>query len=345
MSGPLPTLSVVIPTRDRPDVLRRCLEALELQTSTGFEVIVCDDGSAQDIRAALMTRRWRFPLQVYRQVPSGPGPARNLGIVAARGRLILFLNDDGIPHPDLIARHLEVHRERAGSPIAVLGAFPYSEHARRSAFVRYIERGGYTFHYPMMTAGQSYDFRFFWTCNISVARDHLVAVDGFDPAFDDAMSEDIEIGWRLERDCSTSVLYRPDAECVHEHRLDVDGFVRRQTSFGRNHYRLFLKYGNPSVLVTDVHASFDGSYFERQKVRAAAMRREYDEAVAFLRELDVDRPDDPIDDRTFRILANRVTVRAFINGMLAERERRGDAGELLSVPTGKDFPEEAPQPV
>ena len=96
-------ISVVIPTRNRQDILWRCLDALEAQTlsTSSFEVLVVDDGSDDETEARIRERGHspRLALRLLHQDRRGPASARNLAIARARGDLLLFVNDDVIPHP------------------------------------------------------------------------------------------------------------------------------------------------------------------------------------------------------------------------------------------------------
>ncbi len=90
-----PLVSVVIPVFNRSEELRRAIEALARQTVQGFEVIVCDDGSTEDIPAVL-SQFVRSMSIVYCRIPNSGGPARphNIGIGAARGEWIAMLDSD-----------------------------------------------------------------------------------------------------------------------------------------------------------------------------------------------------------------------------------------------------------
>ena len=83
-------LSVIIPHRDSPEALRRCLDSLERQQADfGFEIIVVD-GSFEP--PALAGSRPRVTL-LFEPAP-GPGPARNKGAAAARGEILAFIDAD-----------------------------------------------------------------------------------------------------------------------------------------------------------------------------------------------------------------------------------------------------------
>jgi glycosyltransferase involved in cell wall biosynthesis len=100
------TLSVVIPTYNRRDLLGRCLDALEACHFPGLEAVVVDDGSTEDVTPALDGRR--FSLTYLRQPNRGVSAARNAGFAHTRGRYVAFLDHDDWWHPSFPARALDV---------------------------------------------------------------------------------------------------------------------------------------------------------------------------------------------------------------------------------------------
>jgi mycofactocin system glycosyltransferase len=90
-------VTVVIPVRDRPAGLDRCLSAL----GPGYPVIVVDDGSLDPAATARVCDRHGARL-VSRPVCGGPGPARNDGLALASTPLIAFLDSDCEAGPDWI---------------------------------------------------------------------------------------------------------------------------------------------------------------------------------------------------------------------------------------------------
>ena len=90
----MPTFSVVLPTYNRPDMLQRAVASVLQQTYTDFELIVVDDGSATDYCSAL-TARSDPRLRVMRsRWNRGVAAARSIGVAAAEGPYISFLDDD-----------------------------------------------------------------------------------------------------------------------------------------------------------------------------------------------------------------------------------------------------------
>ncbi|MBI3299597.1 MAG: glycosyltransferase family 2 protein [Elusimicrobia bacterium] len=113
------TISVVIPTRDRPVELRRLLAALAAQTRPPDEVVVVDSGSTP-----IPERTAALPINVLRTTPH-VCVQRNAGIRASSGELIFLIDDDVVPEPDFIAvmaRTFDLHPEYAGG----MGTLPPS---------------------------------------------------------------------------------------------------------------------------------------------------------------------------------------------------------------------------
>jgi|GEM_PF-4636189 len=114
MAESFPRVSIIIPTYNRIDLLRQALAACGLQTWPEWEAIVVDDGSEEDVAAAVAeaqsayggaTRRFVY----VRQEKSGGNAARNNGFRHATGEFIQYLDSDDLLHPDKLecqVRHL-----------------------------------------------------------------------------------------------------------------------------------------------------------------------------------------------------------------------------------------------
>ncbi|HUP49895.1 MAG TPA: glycosyltransferase family 2 protein [Thermoanaerobaculia bacterium] len=99
--GPTPLLSVIVVTWNSAEVLPRCLDALRRQTLTSRELIVVDNGSADDSVAIAERHEARL---ICNETNRGFAAAVNQGIAAARGELIQLLNPDCFLHPEYCAR-------------------------------------------------------------------------------------------------------------------------------------------------------------------------------------------------------------------------------------------------
>ncbi|MGZ8201105.1 MAG: glycosyltransferase family 2 protein, partial [Methylosarcina sp.] len=92
-----PLISIIIPTRDNEEVLRRCIESIQQKSSYGnFEIIILDNGSVDDSTLAFLQelddkRQARI---IRHDAPFNFSELNNIGVEHARGELLLFLNDD-----------------------------------------------------------------------------------------------------------------------------------------------------------------------------------------------------------------------------------------------------------
>ena len=173
-----PRVSVVVPTRNRPLELERCLRALDGQeTDCDFEVVVVNDGGTmrRDLSAVVPKRQTRLLQGGGR----GPAAARNLGLRASSGAIVLFTDDDTIPEPlwvDAAWRFLEEHSGHVG----VSGP---------------IESPPYDYLYEHSIEADRVSF---WTSNIAYRRSALDQLGGFCEDFIWPHCEDLDLGYRSE---------------------------------------------------------------------------------------------------------------------------------------------------
>jgi glycosyltransferase involved in cell wall biosynthesis len=223
--------TVIIPTYNRPRRLARLLECLvEQEGDLVQEVLVCDDGSRTDTRAAIEPFASRLPgLRLLWQPDLGfrAGQARNLGIRVARGDVLIFLDDDLLLPRGFVAGHVSAHaaavngspkrrvvlgfRHRTTEPVAemptlesILSSFPDDR-------VEHIGPDG------QRIAAHPHPWFFVYSCNLSLPNDpeHV----WFDESFVGWGMEDIELGYRLVR-AGFQVVVDPGARVLHAESLD-----------------------------------------------------------------------------------------------------------------------------
>lgn len=191
-------LSIVIATRDRAAYLTRAIESLEKQiASPSFEVIVVDNGSSDDTRAATTraAKRAKFDVRYFFESEPNRGKARNRGIAEASGYLVLFCDDDVQAPPGFLAAHEAAH-SRANLVVngPILNVPSYEMRPKPSP--------------------ANYSRAFLCTCNASLTKKALVDVGGFDERFDLYGWEDTELGVRL-RDAGLHRKFAWDAYIWH----------------------------------------------------------------------------------------------------------------------------------
>ena len=252
----------------RPRELVQLLDALAAQdlAPERFEVLVVDDGSAVAAAPLLERRAFPFDLKVLTQAAAGPAAARNRGLANARGRLVVFFNDDAVPAPDCLRRHLMAHAV-SDEPRAVLGSFRLLQKHVRDSFAVHVETSTALFAQPRMKPGVRYHGLALCTGNVSLRRDHLAAVGGFDESLPYAGGEDSELGLRLERELGLRVVFDPRVQAGHDHPLDAAGFAQRRRAVGWTSYRIEQRHpGTGLVAVGDwtaFAAEVDGEAGER----------------------------------------------------------------------------------
>lgn len=223
-------LSVVVPTFNRFDSLRRVLDGLAKQTlpASEFEVVVVSDGSTDGTLAMLDEHASTFELRAFSQQNAGPSAARNYAVSKARGELIVFIDDDLVPGPRCLAEHLAFH-DSAEGPCAALGPMlgppdfvlqPWARWEQKVLDRSYAE-------FPPGIAPASP--RQFFTANASVRRDHFDAVSGFDPSL--RRDEDVELAYRLDG-IGLKFFFLPEAFGYHFARRDYESWASNASSYG-----------------------------------------------------------------------------------------------------------------
>lgn len=228
-----PAISVVVPTYRRPDLLVRCLDALDGQDlpRERFEVVVVDDGSG-DATAQVLRRPGVNGL--VQPVNAGPAAARNRGAGAATGQLLLFLDDDIVAAPDLLSTHLARHAAGDES-LGVLGRVDWDPGLAVTPFMRWLDRSGLQFAYDTWLREGPVDppYAAFYTANLSMHRSTFERSGGFDERFPYAAFEDMELAYRLTG-AGFRLDYRPQARGWHTRAMDLPGFCRRMERVGES---------------------------------------------------------------------------------------------------------------
>jgi GT2 family glycosyltransferase len=214
-------LSVVIPTLNRPDALPRTLAALADQSFREFEVIVVEDvkNGAPVPEAASGMR-----VRTLRADSPGASHARNAGWHAAQHPVVLFLGDDIIASPDLLARHAALHEQNPGDDVGVLGHVDWSRVLKRSAFMVWLDHG-IQFNYPSIRGTEAGPGHLY-TANVSLKRAALERVGGFDAERFPFLYEDIDLGIRLF-DQGFRLIYDKDAGAEHLHEVTLERWKAR----------------------------------------------------------------------------------------------------------------------
>jgi glycosyltransferase involved in cell wall biosynthesis len=222
-------LSVVIPTYNRCETLKKAIVAYQTQSAASeiSELIVVDDGSTDSTPALIdqMAQHSALRMRYFRQQNKGPAAARNVGIQAASSPIILFTDDDIIPERGLVAEHLHWHSAYSDETAALLGLVNWSPELAPTPFMEWYG-SEILFSFTKLTGGAQIDYRYFYTCNISLKTDFLRIKGAFDEDFKFAAFEDIELGFRLSK-AGMKLYFNPQALAYHEQFITFRDACRR----------------------------------------------------------------------------------------------------------------------
>ena len=247
-------LSVVVPTRNRSELLGRALRGLLDQTASAetYEVVVIDDGSADatpQTVAAMEAPQSR--LRYLRQENKGPAAARNLGLREARGQIVLFTGDDCLPDRRLIEEHLRAHDGEGD--VGVVGYVTWHPELERTPFMAFLERGA-QFGFHQIRDAKNVPVWYFYTANCSVQRHWIEEAQGFDEDFKHAAFEDIELAYRMQKR-GLRIVYRPEARTYHYHETTLEQHLLRQRVCGRAAVLFWRKHPELKVELGVAHSA------------------------------------------------------------------------------------------
>jgi GT2 family glycosyltransferase len=240
----MPEISVVVPTYNRLETLEHVLPTLLAQdlAPSDFEVLICDSNSTDGTAEFLGFMRADHPN--LRHLPgaySGRAAARNAGIDAAQGDVVLFNDSDIFASPDLLSQHLVHHRAQRN--VAVVGLEVQVKDFDDYAYKRdHPEARGFL-HKPLR---KRLPWLYFLTGNASVRRDDLLRVGRFDESFTGYGHEDLELGYRLER-AGVTILYEPKAVNFHCQDVPHDDQKEKMRLAGRSTVRFYRKHPDFAV--------------------------------------------------------------------------------------------------
>jgi glycosyltransferase involved in cell wall biosynthesis len=241
-----PKISIVIPTHDRCQMLLSVLAALARQTvdPQGYEVIVVADGCKDDTVSAIKGLATPFHLILIEQPDSGPGVARNRGAEMASAPILMFLDDDVEPEPQLVKAHLDAHKKWPGD--IILGYSPFSDELDQNDYANLELRDFWDCIFAeQASVAYRFTFRDLITANISIQIKLFKDIGGFDERFSKLTSEDSELGLRLIK---RHVRFRFASEAVGKHhaKRPLENNLQRKFNQGRAHVMIIRKH--PEVL-------------------------------------------------------------------------------------------------
>ena len=255
---PWPRVSVVVCSHNGAATIGDCLAGVMELDYPDYEVIVVDDGSTD----ATFRVAQSFGARIVCIESQGLSAARNVGLTAATGEIVAYLDDDARPDPHWLryvaATFLATPHAGVGGP----NVAPPGE--------RLLERclaeapGG-----PIHVLISDREAEHIPGCNMAFRKSALEAVDGFDRQFRIA-GDDVDVCWRL-RDQGCTLGFSPAAMVWHRRRPSIRAYLRQQSGYGNAEALLERKW--PERYNRAGHLRWSGRVYGGRILRSKALRR------------------------------------------------------------------------
>ena len=258
-----------MPTHNRKDSLQRALLGVVQQTAAydQFEVIVVADGCTDDTRDMLDDFTCDFSLTVVEIEGAGAAVARNHGARLAKGKILIFMDDDEVPCQEFIAQHIRCHEEERNR--LVIGPYLPVIKRRTSYFRTNIRSWWYDQFTNMERKGHRFSYRDFLAGNVSMMKSDFKSLGGFDESFryiegfkGACSCEDWELGVRaITQGLDFHYCAQAYADHFEHETTNLRKFMARATQEGRGEFMMAERH--PEIIENLQLANYKaGSFFE-----------------------------------------------------------------------------------
>ena len=220
-----PTVSVIIPVRNRPEEIRTCLDSLKNLDwpAEKMEIIVIDDHSddhTPDVISAYPVKL--LSLQSNKQASF----CRNMGARKAQGEVLAFIDSDCLADPLWLKELIPAFKDNSVGAVGGL-IDSYYEHKVLERYEK--SKSSLKVGTWFKRSGEGDPFFYVPSCNLLVRKEPFFKVGGFEETLH--VGEDVDLCWRLQ-DMGQAVEYRPQGTVFHKHRSRVGPFCRRRFDYG-----------------------------------------------------------------------------------------------------------------
>jgi glycosyltransferase involved in cell wall biosynthesis len=253
------SLSVVVPTFNRCDSLRKTLAGLARQTypSSLFEVVIVSDGSTDGTRKMVeeFACSAQFTILFIEQANGGPSRARNRAIQESSNDVVVFIDDDVEPVPQFLESHAKWHDN--DRHVAIIGpllpdpiyqeiepAWITWEHAKLKRVYEMFQPDG---PFKEGQGGPTH----FYTGNASIRRDWLNELGGFDLRY--TRQEDVELATRLAKSFGIRFIFDFNAVGLHRPSRTFDSWLKIPREYGRLDAD---RIADGTITIEDIHWNF-----------------------------------------------------------------------------------------
>lgn len=225
------SVSVVIPVLNGEETIGKTLDALSRQVGVdkNTEIIVVDNGSTDKTCEVVA----RYKVTLLHESTRGPSAARNRGLKAARGEVIVHLDADTVPTHRWLHELTSVFCDPlvliAGG--RVIGFPPETSAERFMAAYGMWEPENNIFR-PI--------FPFVPSLNMAVRREAALAIGGWSENM--LTGEDVDFSYRLQQRYHTTIAYCPNAILFHRHRATDNAMIKQAWTYGEGGAQMYMRY-------------------------------------------------------------------------------------------------------
>jgi GT2 family glycosyltransferase len=224
-----PRISVVVCSYNGSRTIRECCEGLKQLQYPNYEVIVVNDGSTDSTAKVV----GEFDYRLISTENMGLSHARNLGLKAATGEIVAYLDDDAFPDPHWLTY--------------LAAAFMRSQHVGIGGPNITIKEDGWLAECVGNSPGNpthilltDLEAEHIPGCNMAFRKEALEAIGGFDPQFRIA-GDDVDVCWRLQQ-AGGALGFSPAAMVWHHRRNSVQAYWKQQINYGKAEALLEMKW-------------------------------------------------------------------------------------------------------
>lgn len=232
-------ISIIIPMFNAEKTIIQTLRGIENQTINDFEVIVVDDGSADNSSKLVTEFKNESELSVKRihQENSGPAKARNLGVEHSEGDITIFLDSDCIPPKNWIEEMIKPLNGK------IVGCnCGYKVKNKESLIARYVDYEIAKRHEKLI--GKTVDT--IGTYSASFIKSVFNEAGAFDTEYRTASGEDFDLAFNV-RKMGYDLVFTGKTFVYHYHPDSVKKYLKQQ--FGRGYWRVKMYLGNKDKIL------------------------------------------------------------------------------------------------
>ena len=227
----IPFVSVIIPVLNGERTIRECVVSLLKMDYPPDcrEILVVDNGSTDSTAEIVKS----FPVRYLQEERRGVSYARNLGIEASKGEILVFTDADCIATTGWLRELVQgFESEEVGVVVGETVSYPPKTLAERYRATHKPRQQGHALNYP--------DSPWFAPSNAAFRRKVFNQIGLFDPQFPRVSS--IDFGWRIFQSGNIKLIYRPKAVVFHRHRLTTWDLFKQYQGYGYGQATLLRKY-------------------------------------------------------------------------------------------------------